>query len=616
MGWLYDFTFAINFLGLTLTMWLGIYLVSSSIRYGMAWLSALTLWSLGGLFLDFLLTLIPPQPISWPGWLRAVFMFWPGCAMQGQANCWLEGWLFVPALALWHHVTVLMLPGRLTAWRWLRILAIYAAVISPIVIQGISPILYSIPGADPLYLNSLKAGPLYPFFMGGLLVIILLCVVNLGQAASARPAALPRKRLALLILATLIAGLIVPLSIAGSAFHEPVPSVTISLTLAIPIGLFGYGVVSYSTSMEGRTLRRDFFYHLAMLCIVILAYVLAAWLLIRLYQATTSLLVFLPIMAIITHALINPAYRLMDRLFFRTNARQVRSSLRQLMNLAGESKPFEENLAEALHKVCTSVNASYGVIFLFENGSVRRVAACHFNANLSELRQADLQSDDVTGLESGQLGSQLPDAALLFPLYAADSQVGALVLGCPENGEQYAPREIEDLLHLSDMISDVVYVNQLKSSTIRQMVEQARAQRRPSPAASGPVPLEEVELALRNLHNYSFLADSPLAGLKLVQSRLAQSEVTHLERGKIVHEVLLDALEKLCPPSHDPRRPNDPPPREWHSYLILRSAYRDATPNRDIMAQLYISEGTFNRTRRAAIRAMTRALAEMEAANA
>jgi hypothetical protein len=36
--------------------------------------------------------------------------------------------------------------------------------------------------------------------------------------------------------------------------------------------------------------------------------------------------------------------------------------------------------------------------------------------------------------------------------------------------------------------------------------------------------------------------------------------------------------------------------------------------NREIMSRLYISEGTFNRTRRAAIRSVARMLEEMEAA--
>jgi hypothetical protein len=41
----------------------------------------------------------------------------------------------------------------------------------------------------------------------------------------------------------------------------------------------------------------------------------------------------------------------------------------------------------------------------------------------------------------------------------------------------------------------------------------------------------------------------------------------------------------------------------------------DEVQNRDIMGKLYISEGTFNRTRRTAIRSLARTLAEMEHPN-
>jgi hypothetical protein len=55
------------------------------------------------------------------------------------------------------------------------------------------------------------------------------------------------------------------------------------------------------------------------------------------------------------------------------------------------------------------------------------------------------------------------------------------------------------------------------------------------------------------------------------------------------------------------------PRREWYPYIILRDAYVNCLPNREIMDRLYISEGTFNRTRRSAIRSLTRQLIEEEA---
>src|SRR5262249_35232490 len=100
-----------------------------------------------------------------------------------------------------------------------------------------------------------------------------------------------------------------------------------------------------------------------------------------------------------------------------------------------------------------------------------------------------------------------------------------------------------------------------------------------------------------------------LAKSPLVAARLPVGEVTHLERGKAVYKMIVDALEHMRP---GPELPHEPVPREWYPYLILRDAYLKGESNRNIMLKLYISEGTFERTRRAAIRSLARALSEME----
>ena len=124
------------------------------------------------------------------------------------------------------------------------------------------------------------------------------------------------------------------------------------------------------------------------------------------------------------------------------------------------------------------------------------------------------------------------------------------------------------------------------------------------------ISIKGVENALRNLTDYAYLGEHPLAKLNLVACRLPAGATTHLDRGKLVYTILAEAIEKLgrranCRLTH--RRPNGT------AYLILHDAYLEGIPNRNIMARLYISEGTFNRTRRAALRAVTRTLEEMEA---
>ena len=97
------------------------------------------------------------------------------------------------------------------------------------------------------------------------------------------------------------------------------------------------------------------------------------------------------------------------------------------------------------------------------------------------------------------------------------------------------------------------------------------------------------------------LGESPLTAY------LHANEETQIERGKTVQQHLVRAIEMLKP---EKPRPPEPLPREWYNYVILHDAYIDDVPNREIMARLYISEGTFNRSRRRALRGVTRSLLE------
>ena len=123
------------------------------------------------------------------------------------------------------------------------------------------------------------------------------------------------------------------------------------------------------------------------------------------------------------------------------------------------------------------------------------------------------------------------------------------------------------------------------------------------------IPSPWVEDALHNIFDYAYLGDSPLVSLKQVGVLLNGTDPTHLDTGKAVYQVVSNAVEKLKPGS---TLPSEPIPREWHPYLILHDAYFEGLPNRDILLKLYISEGTFHRTRRSAIRSVTRVLSELE----
>ncbi|MEW5939486.1 MAG: hypothetical protein AB1750_07485, partial [Chloroflexota bacterium] len=599
----------VNFLALLTSVWLGLYLVRRSPRRGVTWLTALTLWSLSGMFLNILLALNPP-PVSdyHPFWARLLFPFWqPGTGERG-ASAWLQGWSVAPSIIFWHHSTLLMRPGRMNPWRWTRVSLGYIVCIGAIIAQREALILVAA-GEDPLLLNSLRAGPLYTIFGAFLALFIGWSIVNLLRSAYVAPTEMARRQIQTLVSATAFAALLIPVSLVSSGLDLlPVPMAIMSLVLFVFVCMVGFGVARYSALLQGRAIMRDFFYNFLLIGGVTIFYLLAARLIVLAYDAPDVIMVIVPLLAALTHSSMSIAYRLMDSFFFREDTRRLRSNLRQLTRLAGEGAPLKENLDATLTTICASVRATYGLIFSLEGDTARLLSDFKWRGLPIEIGPPALATDDVTHLQPGRFPKPLDEAALLMPLYAESKQVGALVLGQPVNGVTYDEDDVERVLHPADRIADAIHVEQAKAEYIARLSDVAEEHREQTQQAEASIPVDAVENALRSLYDFAYLADTPLANLELVKRKLAGNK-THLERGKAVQSALLEALEEMRP---GPTVPREPIPREWYPYLILSDAYRESVSNRDIMLKLYISEGTFNRTRRAAVRSLARALTEME----
>ena len=102
-----------------------------------------------------------------------------------------------------------------------------------------------------------------------------------------------------------------------------------------------------------------------------------------------------------------------------------------------------------------------------------------------------------------------------------------------------------------------------------------------------------VEDGLRKYSDSIALGQSPLADY------LGMSCNSRIARGKLLQQLLNEAIQSLHPAGI---RPTGALPRAWYNYIVLHDAYVIGLRNRDVMAKLYISEGTFNRTRRMALR--------------
>lgn len=605
---LFTFTVVANFIALAVAVWLGIYIITRSPRSGIAWLAGLALWSLAGFFFNVLLALNPPpSPAMLPLWMRPFLWFWPkGTFDQGWGN-WLQGWQITPAVMIWHHVTLLIRSGHMNPWRWTRVLLGYVIAVAAILGQRYTGLVFTTTNGDPLYLTTLVPGPLYPLYMLALFVFTFFSLVNLIRSARAAPTLVQRKQLELMVAATLIAGLAGPISFVSYRLNFLLPRVTVTLLLGSAIFMIGYGVARYSALMEGRVIGRDFLYNGVVVLLVATVYLLVVWSSVVVYGVPVVAVAIVAILAILTHSLVDIGRQFFDVVFYGRETRELRAGLRRLAQQTHQSEALGENLAGALETLCRLVHATYGLIILFREEQLQLAASFHWRAALPGLEREMLRSDDVLRVTTTRLPPPLQEAALLVPLYAGDVQQGVLILGCPENALTYATSDVERLLDASDRIADLIRDARRESEYLTHLTQIAQT---PSPTLTveGEVSAKTVEEALRNLFDYAYLSDSSIARLKQVQSQSADAG-THLDRGKLIYQTILEALEKLRPPGELPR---DPVPRQWYPYLILRSAYLENKPNQEIMTRLYISEGTFNRTRRAAIRSLARTLSEME----
>jgi hypothetical protein len=211
---------------------------------------------------------------------------------------------------------------------------------------------------------------------------------------------------------------------------------------------------------------------------------------------------------------------------------------------------------------------------------------------------------------------QLQDITWIAPAFEADRQVAVVGLAQPRKKPYYSAEDLDLLAEVADRVGVMISLSKrqpAKAVIIRQLFDEyhleeselrTRANEMLASIAATPDPkfIKMVEEGLRNLSDYIALGQLPLADWASVKGN------SHIERGRELHQALTSAISTLRPSG---QRPAEPIPRVWYNYIVLHDAYIEGVPNREIMARLYISEGTFNRTRRNALRGLSRHLFEM-----
>jgi hypothetical protein len=135
--------------------------------------------------------------------------------------------------------------------------------------------------------------------------------------------------------------------------------------------------------------------------------------------------------------------------------------------------------------------------------------------------------------------------------------------------------------------------------TVDQILRDSVAEASASPVQTQSTEVAElrvlVEGALRRLNDLPALSQHPLSE-KLGLDRSG----TPLERAARLRQGLDQAIERLRPPGARPT-PGSSNVGGWLHYLVLKEAYADGRPNKQIMQRYALSEGTFHRARRRAI---------------
>jgi hypothetical protein len=281
---------------------------------------------------------------------------------------------------------------------------------------------------------------------------------------------------------------------------------------------------------------------------------------------------------------------------------QLRKQLRQFDEATG-GEALKAHLQKGLDMLCLTLEAPGGFVAIRRGDEFVVLASKSSVAVGSEMSASLVACEDVSHPKAEQLAS----IAWLAPSFEGRTQVAVVGVEKSKSRMEYSAGNLELLAEVADQIGTLVSLNdrgQKPSQAGTELNELNSATGEMMDSISAVTDAEIIKLvedALRHLPDSITLGRSPLAEKMSVRGE------SHIERGKRLQELLTSSIESLKPAG---QRPAEPLPRVWYNHAVLHDAYVEGVPNREIMARLYISEGTFNRTRRNAIRGLARLLME------
>ncbi len=282
-----------------------------------------------------------------------------------EAAAWGQRFWFGGALtpAVWYWLTAILFnrageatttgPGQLTrrliGFGILLGCAFYAATgyIDDLLFRWSQPAIVSAPWL-PNGLIAFRATELYAGFVAVTLFAALTALLNLRYLWATSVDSRLRARFLWLTASAALFTLGGGYLTVDTWLHLDLPQALGHLTLALGLALVAWNVLQYNALLEDQVLTRDFLYFISSLTLLALLYisvVLAAGIDDPFDRLVGLLLVVS--LALVSHALSEFARQLWDRVFYRNETGELRSTLRALTSEAGLAPRLERVLSDA-----------------------------------------------------------------------------------------------------------------------------------------------------------------------------------------------------------------------------------------------------------------------------
>jgi len=582
---LFQATLLVDLFAMTICLWMAFYLFARGFP------SRVTLRAVLGLLALF---------VNLFGVVNNLFHQVPGTAALRAA-------LLIIVLSMWYSITLQLLPSNIRRSRRWSTFGIYLLAFITAILLIFTPNAFVGEQGNLLYVAHMNFGLPY----------ILYEIFNLIIASGILYNLLSHNKVGLTQQGKyfLVASIFPIMSILYAAvvftLSSPMPRLIMDLLTFSGVFFLGLSVARYQTWVERRTTLQDFpLTSLTVLSLVLIYIILTVRL-----GLPLELIASVAAFVVLTHAAYDLVREFLERNRMR-NESTFRKQLRQLENESSAEDALRTRLQEGLNLLCKTIDASSGLIAIRREEEFIVTATRQSVPMESRLASFLVSCEDV----SQPNDDQTPYFTWIAPSFDGQTQVAVVGIGKPNKKLEYSTGDLDLLAEVAEQIGTVISLSALRpkqNGQIRQLVAESQASVIEldliaddliDAIATNPDQdfIKIVEEGLRHLPDYIVLGQSALA------DRIVVKGESHIERGKQLHKFLIESIESLRPAE---KRPPEPLPRVWYNHAVLYDAYVEGVPNREIMARLYISEGTFNRTRRNALRGLARLLMEKSKAN-